>query len=74
MAVLVYNSTVPGGYTPTCNSCGVALCWDISNEEYAEAKEFWDNWTCRDCNPDYEGALKRFLAQQGKSIEETNLW
>lgn len=45
--------------TPICDMCGVALCWDISNEEYIDNKNFWDNWECRDCNPNYKGALKR---------------
>ena len=49
-----------GGYTPICNECGVKLCWDISPYEYEEDKSFWDEWTCRDCNPNYSGALKRY--------------
>lgn len=43
-------STLPGGYTPICNACMVALCYDISAEEYRAEKSFWDNWRCRDCN------------------------
>lgn len=39
-----------GGFTPHCNDCGVALCWDISPQDYAEAKAFWDAWTCQTCN------------------------
>ena len=50
--------------TPTCNECGVSLCWDISLLEYVEDYEFWESWTCRDCNPNYEGALKRFRAKK----------
>lgn len=42
------------GYTPHCESCGVALCWDISLYDYLEAKVFWDNWECKDCNPTYK--------------------
>ena len=60
-------STLPGALTPICNSCGVSLCWDISDEDYAEDKGFWDEWCCRDCNPHYEGALKRYReAKQSK--------
>lgn len=47
-----------------CNNCGVALCWDISQEEYEEAAEFWDKWTCRDCNPNYKGAYERWKEHQ----------
>jgi hypothetical protein len=41
---------MPGGLTPICDSCGISLCWDIGEEEYHEAKAFWDAWVCRDCN------------------------
>lgn len=50
-----------GGYTPICNNCGVAICWDISPYEYGEARPFWDDYCCKDCNPNYKGALKRFM-------------
>jgi hypothetical protein len=50
----------PGCLKPICNDCGVALCWDVSIYEYEEAEKFWDNWRCKDCNPNYRGALKRF--------------
>lgn len=39
--------------TPVCSSCGIYLCFDIGNEEYNDNIEFWDNWECKDCNPDY---------------------
>lgn len=45
---------------PLCNDCGVALCWGISFDEYEEYTEFWDNWRCRDCNPNYEGSYEKF--------------
>jgi len=60
MGVVITNSTIPGSITPMCNDCGIALCWDVENSEYEEYKEFWDNWTCRDCNPNYSGAYERF--------------
>ena len=40
----------PLGYQPICNECGIALCWDISEIEYSEAEDFWDNWKCLTCN------------------------
>lgn len=51
MAVTTSASTVSGGVTPMCDSCGVSLCWDISRTEYLEARAFWDAWCCRDCTP-----------------------
>jgi len=56
------------GMTPICSSCGVALCWDISKFEYEQDKEFWNNWRCEDCNPNYKGALKRFRQSKGREV------
>jgi hypothetical protein len=64
MAVTINASTLDGGYTPMCSNCGVALCWDISEQEYEDGKGFWDDWTCKDCNPDYKGAYQRWMARQ----------
>jgi len=50
MGIKVSGSTLPGGVTPVCNACGVALCWDISEGEYAQDRAFWDAWRCRECN------------------------
>lgn len=50
MGVHIHGGTMPGAVTPICNSCGVSLCWDISEEEYQDAFEFWDDWICQDCN------------------------
>jgi len=50
MGVQVSGGTLPGGVTPVCNSCGVALCWDISEGEYAQDQAFWDAWRCKECN------------------------
>ena len=41
------------GITPICDDCGVALCWDISVYEYMEDPDFWDDWCCKDCKPEY---------------------
>lgn len=48
------------GFTPVCNECGIALCWDISDIQYKEEKEFWDKWCCKDCNPQAVGSLKAY--------------
>ena len=47
---VIDSTTFRDGKTPICNACGVWLCWDISNEEYAQAAPFWDSWVCEDCN------------------------
>jgi len=60
MAVGILPSTMSGAVTPMCSGCGVALCYDIPDEEYQEAKEFWDNWQCKECNPNYKGSLIEF--------------
>jgi hypothetical protein len=39
-----------GGVTPACNTCGVYLCWDLADEEYAEDAAFWEAWICESCN------------------------
>lgn len=66
MAVINSKSGM-GGYTPMCGSCGIALCWDISELEYAELKEFWDSWECKECNPNAIGARRRY--QEEHSIK-----
>lgn len=47
------SHTTDDGLTPICNLCGIALCWDISPWEYEEEEEFWDNWCCKHCDPNY---------------------
>lgn len=42
------------GYTPICDRCGIVLCWDISEYEYEEDQDFWENWTCKHCDPHYK--------------------
>ena len=59
MGVTILNSTMPDGYTPICNSCGVALCWDISSSDYKERLEFWDNWLCKECIEYYKNQQDR---------------
>lgn len=50
MGATVNRNTIPGGKTPICNLCMISLCWDISDEEYADDKKFWDAWICQECN------------------------
>ncbi len=50
MGISIHGGTLPGGVTPTCNDCGISLCWDIPRTQYLEAKGFWDEWKCQDCN------------------------
>lgn len=47
------------GYTPICNDCGIALCWDISPEEYEEKPGFWDEWRCKECYPKHKEEMCR---------------
>lgn len=49
MGVIVTETTLDGGLTPICSSCGLALCWDISLEEYKEKPQFWEDWICKYC-------------------------
>lgn len=51
MGITTHGGTMTGGVTPTCDECGVSLCWDVSRTDYLEAKAFWDAWRCRDCAP-----------------------
>lgn len=66
MGVTLVNSTLDGGVTPICEDCGIMLCYDISLDEYLEAKEFWDKWRCSECNPQWKGALQRWKAEHLK--------
>jgi hypothetical protein len=53
---------IDGGFKPICNSCGIALCYSLSEEEYYRVKAFWDKWECDQCNPNAVGALTKYLA------------
>lgn len=50
MGITTHGGTMDGGVTPTCNNCGISLCWDISRTEYLSARAFWEAWTCQECN------------------------
>ena len=53
---LAIVSSELAGYTPICSECGIALCWDISPEEYIERRLYWDQWRCEKCNPQVVGS------------------
>jgi len=72
VGVLVTRNTLDGGVTPICNDCGIVLCYDISEEEYQEAKEFWDVWRCNVCNPEAYGSLKRY--REEKLFDKDNIF
>lgn len=59
-----------GGYIPVCETCGVALCWGIAPHEYEEDKKFWDDWQCRDCDPNADGSRKRYRFNKNLVREE----
>jgi hypothetical protein len=59
-------------FTPRCNDCGVALCWDISILEYIEDKGFWDSWRCDICNPDYGFAYARWKIENARNKQNTS--
>lgn len=67
MGVQVMASTMPGAVTPTCNECGIALCWDISEEEYEEARPFWDRWICETCNGGRRMSLRQWQHTNGST-------
>jgi hypothetical protein len=50
MGVHIHGGTMSGALTPICNQCNISLCWDISEKEYDEQQQFWDDWICRECN------------------------
>jgi len=60
MGVNLKDLNTTGGITPQCSDCGVCLCWGIDYIEYLTWKGFWDEWTCRDCNPNYKNAYQKY--------------
>lgn len=55
MAVIV-SKQFANGYTPICGDCGIALCFDIDENEYDAMRAYWDNWKCETCNPHARGS------------------
>lgn len=68
MGVTKVNSTMPGAVTPICNDCGVLLCWDVSEEDYAERKAFWDEWRCAECKKHTSQFIKEQNQKYGKYL------
>lgn len=68
MGVGIHGGTMDGAVTPMCNKCGIALCWDISEEEYGEAKKFWDKWICQECNDGQPLSLKEWMRFKAREI------
>jgi hypothetical protein len=62
--------TMPGALTPICNDCGIALCWDIAEEEYFQNSRFWDAWKCEICNGGDKFTRKDFYQNPANSKEE----
>lgn len=60
-----------GEIKPVCSECGVYLCWSIDIYEYDQYKPFWDEWKCRDCNPEYKGAYDRYKQKIKQDNERT---
>lgn len=71
MGVTRTPSTLPGGLTPVCNTCGIHLCWAIGEHEYEEQKGFWDTWRCESCNLYAKGARKRWLQAQSAELDRS---
>ena len=61
MGTHINGGTMAGAVTPICNDCGISLCWDISDEDYEQARAFWDEWICQDCNGGEHLSLKNWM-------------
>lgn len=72
MGISIHHGTMPGGVTPTCSDCGIALCWDISKEDYHEAATFWDEWICEDCNGGTPLSLKQWMISNKCSTQQSS--
>jgi hypothetical protein len=64
MGVHVHRGTMVGALTPICNACNISLCWDIGEDQYEQDKQFWDNWTCQDCNGGQKLSRKQWRETQ----------
>jgi len=60
MGVTILKSTMPDAVTPICNDCGITLCYDVGECEYQLNKIFWDDWKCKECNPQYLRSYKKY--------------
>lgn len=68
MGVINSLSFPDDALTPVCEKCGVHLCWDISQKEYEDDKLFWENWQCKDCNPNYHFGKKRDYNEEAEEL------
>lgn len=73
MGLTRYRGTMSGGYTPVCNDCGVHLCWDISEEEAAAERGFWEAWLCETCNGGVPMSLKRWKSTNSATLQAGQL-
>ena len=67
---MVISIQQTGEIIPQCDECGVRLCWGIDEIEYQECKRFWDQWRCRDCNPNYKNAYQSYKQQYKITFDE----
>lgn len=49
------------GIQPICNECGIALCWELIQQDYEDKKYYWDNWSCKTCKPNYLRDYRRMI-------------
>lgn len=67
------DSSLGGGKTPICSECGIALCFDIDDQEYEEMQDYWDAWRCEVCDPDVKGTwlkarMQREITRRGHPV------
>ena len=56
-----------GEYQPVCDSCGIALCWSLTEREYRRTSSFWNIWECSSCNP--EVSLANWIKNSNYKLE-----
>lgn len=66
MGLHIHRGTMEGALTPICESCGVALCWDIEESEALKDEDFWNQWKCQDCNDGKCMSINSWKAQEPK--------
>jgi len=63
---VVPSKMFSGALTPVCNNCGISHCNDITQNEYEEMKNFWDNWECDVCNPNIRNHYLKGVREKKK--------
>ncbi|WP_139313467.1 hypothetical protein [Rhodoferax antarcticus] len=66
MGLHKHGGTMDGALTPICESCGVALCWNIEESQGLAEKDFWDQWMCEDCNDGERMSLEKWRLEHTK--------